>query len=94
MVVRVVWRVREQRMLLLWSLHEVWYKYKGIKIKNLWTIASMKLLDCYVKPHPDEYSVHLNDLKAVSVVGIVVGIVIIGIIVGVVVVYHKYSRID
>jgi hypothetical protein len=34
-------------------------------------------------------SVHLNDLKAVSVVGIVVGIVVVGIV-GV---YHKYSRI-
>ncbi len=33
--------------------------------------------------------VHLNDLKAVGVVGIVVGIVV-----NIVVVYHKYSRIE
>jgi hypothetical protein len=33
-------------------------------------------------------SVHLNDLKAVGVIGVVVGIVV-----GVIVVYHKYSRI-
>jgi hypothetical protein len=35
-------------------------------------------------------SVHLNDLKAIGVVGIIVGIVVIGVSV----VYHKYSRID
>ncbi len=35
-------------------------------------------------------SVHLHDLKAVDVVGVVVG----GGGGGVVVVYHKYSRID
>jgi hypothetical protein len=34
-------------------------------------------------------SVHLNDLKAVGVVGVVIGVVI-----GIVIVYHKYSRID
>jgi hypothetical protein len=38
-------------------------------------------------------SVHLNDLKAVGVVGIVVG-VIVGVVIGVILVYHKYSRID
>ncbi len=38
-------------------------------------------------------SVHLNDLKAVGVVGVIVGI-IVGIVVGIVVAYHKYSRID
>jgi hypothetical protein len=53
---------------------------------------------------PTEVSVHLNDLKAVGVVGVVIGVVGVGvgigvivlgiIIVGVVVVYHKYSRID
>jgi hypothetical protein len=32
-------------------------------------------------------SVHLNDLKAIGVVGIIVGVVV-GIIVGVAVVYH------
>ncbi len=37
-------------------------------------------------------SVHLNDLKAVGVVGIIVGVV--GVVVGILVVYHKYSRID
>ncbi len=37
-------------------------------------------------------SVYLNDLKAVSVVG-VIGVVV-GVIIGVVGVYHKYSRID
>jgi hypothetical protein len=36
-------------------------------------------------------SVHLNDLKAVGVVGVVVGIVVV---VGVNIVYHKYSRIE
>ncbi len=36
--------------------------------------------------------VNLNDLKAVGVVGIVVGIIVVGVVgVGV---YHKYSRID
>ncbi len=34
-------------------------------------------------------SVHLNDLKAVGVVGVIVGVVV-----GIVLVYHKYSRID
>ncbi len=35
----------------------IWYKCVGIRIENLWTIASMKLLDCYVKDQPcaDEY---------------------------------------
>jgi hypothetical protein len=37
-------------------------------------------------------SVHLNDLKAVGVVG-VIG-VNVGVVVGIVGVYHKYSRID
>jgi hypothetical protein len=37
-------------------------------------------------------SVHLNDLKAVSVIGVVVFVV--GGVVSVVVVYHQYSRID
>ncbi len=37
----------------------------------------------------DQQSVHLNDLIAIGVVSVVVGIVI-----GVVVIYHKYSRID
>jgi hypothetical protein len=35
-------------------------------------------------------SVHLNDLKAVGVIGIVVSVIVIGVVV----VYHKYSRID
>ncbi len=40
-------------------------------------------------------SVHLNDLKAVGVVGVIIGIVGVGIVVGVVVaVCHKYSRMD
>jgi hypothetical protein len=42
------------------------------------------------------HSVHLNDLKAVSVVGAVgvVGVIgIVGVVVGVGV-HHKYSRID
>jgi hypothetical protein len=43
--------LESERTLLLWSLREVWYKCVGIKIENLWTIASMKLLDCYVKVH-------------------------------------------
>ncbi len=34
-------------------------------------------------------SLHLNDLKAVGVVSVVIGVVV-----GVVVVYHKYSRIN
>ncbi len=34
---------------------------------------------CYV------WSVHLNDLKAVGVIGIVIGIIVV---------YHTYSRID
>ncbi len=44
--------------------------------------------------------VHLNDLKAIGVVGVVLGVdvnVVVGVvvsIVGVVVVYHKFSRID
>ena len=38
---------------------------------------------------PEIISVHLNDLKAVGVVDLVVGVVV-----GVIVVYHKYSRID
>ncbi len=36
-------------------------------------------------------SVHINDLKAVGGVGVVV---VVGVIIGVVGVYHKYSRID
>ncbi len=39
----------------------------------------------------DSTSVHLNDLKAIGVVGVVVGVIVV---IGVVVVYHKYSRID
>ncbi len=46
-------------------------------------------------------SVHLNDLKAVGVIGVVVGIVVgvvvgivVSVVVGIVVMYHKYSRID
>ncbi len=38
-------------------------------------------------------SVHLNDLKAIGVVCVVVSIVGI-VVIGIVVVYHKYSRID
>jgi hypothetical protein len=42
--------LESERTLLLKSLPEVWYKCVGIKMENLWTIASrMKLLDCYVK---------------------------------------------
>jgi hypothetical protein len=39
-------------------------------------------------------SVHLNDLKAVGVIGILVSIVVGVVVIGVVVVCHKYSRID
>ncbi len=35
-------------------------------------------------------SVHLNDLKAVGVISIVVDVIVVGIVS----VYHKYSRID
>ncbi len=35
------------------------------------------------------HSVHLNDLKAVDVFGVVLGVVV-----SVVIMYHKYSRID
>jgi hypothetical protein len=37
-------------------------------------------------------SVHLNDLKAVGVISVVISVVVV--LVGVVVVYHKYCRID
>jgi hypothetical protein len=40
-----------------------------------------------------DYSVHLNDLKAFGVIGVIIGI-IVGVVVGVAVVYHKYSKID
>jgi hypothetical protein len=39
-------------------------------------------------------SVHLNDLKAVGVIGILVGVVVGFLVIGVVIAYHKYSRID
>jgi hypothetical protein len=38
-------------------------------------------------------SVHLNDLKEIGVVGVVISVVGV-IVVGIVVMYHKYRRID
>jgi hypothetical protein len=48
---------------------------------------------CFALRFGEVVSVHLNDLKAISGVG-VVGIVVGIVVVGVVIVYHKYSRID
>jgi hypothetical protein len=54
------------------------------KPSSLWGGPNQKALSKQIT-QPPQVSVHMNDLKAIGVVGVVVGVV------GV---YHKYSRID
>jgi hypothetical protein len=56
----------------------------NIAVLGIYLAKQMNLVNFIVCK--SSVSVHLNDLKAVGVVGVVV--------IGVVVVYHEYSRID
>ncbi len=68
-----------------------------LPLGGMWAEIPYRMLDSLLSPTYCVHqfvgpSVHLNDLKAVGVVGVAIGVG--GGIVGIVVMYHKYSKID